>query len=102
MQSGEQACFAAMRQREERVFIKPAKRAAQKYRHRHIIGRIERNIQSGQHIGDRQLLQQHHAVGAGDVNRAAFQCTAQLRHKAIAFAHQNQNIAGFYVLGLVL
>ena len=87
-----------MRQREQRVFIEPAQRAAQKYGNRHIIGRVERNIERDQHIGNRQLLQQHHAVSTGDINLPTFKRTAQFRYKRIAFAHQNQNITGRDVL----
>ena len=85
----------------QRLLRQAAQRAAQEDRQCHIIGRIERHIHGGQHIGHRQLLQQHHAVGPGNIDIAPFQRARQFGHKTVARAHQHQNIPGADILGLI-
>jgi hypothetical protein len=78
---------------EQILVIEAEQRAAQRGRQRQIVLRQQQGVGQHHQIHDRDMLGEHEAVGAGDIDLLVFQRTDNRFEQFAALAHQHENIA---------
>ena len=79
---------------EQPVVVEAEQRALEDRCQGQVVLRQQQEIRDGEHVHDRQLLGQHHAVGAGDRNGSILERADQRVDQGVAPAHQNHDVAG--------
>ena len=79
---------------EQPVVVEAEQRAFQDRRQGQIVLRQQKEIGDRKHVHDRQLLDQHHAVGAGDLDAGILQRADRRVDQGVAPAHQDHDVAG--------
>ena len=87
-------------EREQQVIVEPKQRTLQHCGERQIVPRQQQEPTKGHEIHDSQLIDQHHAIDAGDGNVARLERPHQFLDKAVATDQVRQLFRALALAGL--